>query len=108
MFLLFVCLCATLWLHLEDTILLIGKVLLIDPVKFLKYKECPSIGPVQYMKQKRSVSLLCRLFCLVKIPGHAHSFSGGVLFNWRSVLSTKANFGDMFYIRIVSNNKSHP
>ena len=47
--------------------------------------------------KKRSIFYLCRLCCLVQILGHAHSFSGGLLYDWNSVLSTKANFGDMSY-----------
>ena len=90
---------STLWFHLEDTVLLISTLLLFDPILFPKYEVCLLIGSIHSAKE---ACLLYGLCCFVWILDHAHLFTGGMLFNWNSMLSTHTDFGVMSSNWIVS------
>ena len=57
----------------------------------------------KFIQQKRPVFYMdCAAFCMNSVLGHAHLFTGGMLFNWNSMLSTHTDFGVMSSNWIVS------
>ena len=68
---------STLWFHLEDTVLLIGTVLLFSPILFSKYEVWLLIGSIPLAKEAWLVYGLC---CFTKMSYPIHFW--GLLFIW--------------------------